>query len=158
NESLINSPPSLNDWRRVRRRSTLSPRLAASQRRLGLRASLLAILRANREISSSSSAPTKLKSFSASDSISLSPGKLMGSVERDWAASQCSRKKASPLCPCSREESRTIVEEHSLSMIFRGFGLWPSRLQKSSKSSSKTGKSSTRDVRTLLKLKKISSR
>ena len=51
-ESLMNSPPFFKDWRRVRRRSTLRPRLAVSHRRLGMRASRLAILRATREISS----------------------------------------------------------------------------------------------------------
>src|SRR2546422_6745311 len=113
NESLINSPPLLKDWRRVRRRSTLRPRLAFSQRRLGMRESRLAILRAKREISSISSAPNKLKSFSALDSTLLAPGKLIGSAARDRAAPQCSRKKARPLCPCLREEIRAPVESSS---------------------------------------------
>src|SRR5262245_19561421 len=156
NESLMNSPPFLKDWRRVRRKSTLKPRLTVSQRRLGLRESRLAILRASREISSSSSALNRLKSFSASDSTLLAPGKLIGSVALSRAAPQCSRKKASPLCPCLREESRTYVESSSLSTIFRGCGLRPSRFQKPSKSSSKTGKSSRREARTLLKLKNVS--
>src|SRR5262249_49865277 len=123
NESSISSPPVLKDWRNARRRSTLEPRLTGSHRRLGLRSSLLAILRANREISSSSSVPNKLKSFSAEDSTLLAAGKLICSVPPHSPAPPGSRKKTNP--PPSRPRGvsracRASVEWFSHSTIFLG--------------------------------------
>lgn len=152
----MSSPPVFRDWRRERRKLTRAPFRTGFQRRLGLFARRFTMRRASCAISSSSWAPKAVKSFSASDSISLAPGTLTGSLSWPLELLQLSRKNSRPLVLRFVERRRTIELEwkgSSLSTSFCG-----NRFQKASNSSSKMGKSSSRVESTLRKLRKTSSR
>src|SRR6185503_7276672 len=91
-ESSMISPPVFRDCLSVLRKWTLGPRLTDLQRRLGLRASLLAILRDNRRTSANSSAEKWLKSFTVEDAASLATGTSIDSEPACSAGSQFSSR------------------------------------------------------------------